>query len=359
MSQTGPRDWLILETSGRGHRSGFVRLLVDESSRRTPTRRTSIVTSFDAVATDSWRKQLDSHGQTFELVVSRRPFLRVANRLLRLSEHVVVPDGDRWLPSLFMLSLVMRWRLVGCVLILRPTPDRSTRSRMASVTKHLLRSALARLSPALRVFDLAAAPTGDLCGDVVLDPIAFAPLSLPREEWLARHQLACSARVALLIGDISERKCVGELVDAVRLSQMPGLILVAVGRPTPAIRSIFAAAERLGDERVRVIEGFISNEEFDTWVAIADAVCVVNRYEGSSGVLLKAWAAGTPLLVGGSWSVIAAARALGAARIETLSLQPEVLVLRLQEAVSTERAHVATEVWESRTAQFVRLMLGP
>jgi glycosyltransferase involved in cell wall biosynthesis len=358
MKYPGPRKCLILETNGRGHRSWFVRLLVQESRHRTPPRMPTIVTTAEVLTTDAWLEHLQSFRPAFDLVVARRPLFRVARRILCSPNYLVVPDGDKWMPGLCILSLWMRRSLVGSVLILRPTPVHSAKSRLAALTKRSLRRVLARWSPDMTVFELVAAPTNSN-SNILLDPIAFAPAVVDREAWMIRHKLARSSRVALVIGDISERKCVAELAEAARLSDLPGLVLVAVGRPTPAIRSVFALAHSVGDKRVCLLENFISDQEFDTWIAVADAVCIIHRNEGSSGVLLKAWAAGTPVLVGGASSVVQAARTLGAARIEAPSLHPEVLVHQIEKAVSTQRSHVAVNEWESRAVQFTDAMLGP
>lgn len=76
-------------------------------------------------------------------------------------------------------------------------------------------------------------------------------------------------------------------------------VVGAVRDPTPANRAYAEAlrAAAAGTPGVELVERFVSDEEFDAWLAAADALLLPYRRAWSSGALARAQAVGTPAVV--------------------------------------------------------------
>ena len=133
-----------------------------------------------------------------------------------------------------------------------------------------------------------------------------------RSAWLSDHGISPAEAILAIVGDVSERKCAPQVVTAFgQLPETTALSLVLVGRLDEMTTR---AVEKLGPSslaKVHVFPGYLAAEDFDSWIAYADAVMVMHTNAGSSGVLLKSVAMGTPAIVGGHKSVKASAKALG------------------------------------------------
>ena len=107
----------------------------------------------------------------------------------------------------------------------------------------------------------------------------------------------------LLFGSLEERKGMFETLDALRRlppDRARRVALVLAGRTYDAIRPRLAdaiGAARATGAQVIFEERFVPDAELDDWVGAADLVLALYRgHVGSSGVVLRAAASGTPLL---------------------------------------------------------------
>ncbi len=151
--------------------------------------------------------------------------------------------------------------------------------------------------------------------DQLPDPVFFDPPTSSRDEWLRGNGLDPARKWIVVIGELSERKCIRELMEAILSDQLreSRWSLLAVGKISAGLASDLRMLAEQNPDLIAVREGFVPDQEFDTWIAHADAVSVLHRNEASSGVLLKSWAAGACVLAGGAESVLSAAQTLGVA----------------------------------------------
>lgn len=151
--------------------------------------------------------------------------------------------------------------------------------------------ALRHLSPRVRIEPLP-------------DP---AHVDAPREAPASvRHRFGVEPgrRLALLFGHLSARKGVLQLLDAlphVGAESAGGLAILLAGRVDPAMREALDARlhalRRTTLTQVLVHDAFLAHDEIQSVVAAADLGLVpYQRHIGSSGVLMRAAAAGVPVL---------------------------------------------------------------
>lgn len=128
-----------------------------------------------------------------------------------------------------------------------------------------------------------------LHGDVSRD-VARRRLGIPAEE-----------RLFVCAGFITPAKGYERAILAFEEAGSPGrLVLLAsvrsVTQPNREYeRWVASLAERV--PRVELVERYVSDDEFDAWIAAADAVVLPYRRAWSSGVLARAQAIGTPAVV--------------------------------------------------------------
>jgi len=135
------------------------------------------------------------------------------------------------------------------------------------------------------------------------DPARFPRAQRSKAEVRATLGIDSDRRLALLFGSLEDRKGIFETLDAVgRLAPEPArrLSLVFAGRTydevRPRLEAALKTAQRSG---VQVVfdERFVPDDELDDLVLAADVVLAPYRgHVGSSGVVARAAAAGTPLL---------------------------------------------------------------
>jgi glycosyltransferase involved in cell wall biosynthesis/multidrug transporter EmrE-like cation transporter len=117
-----------------------------------------------------------------------------------------------------------------------------------------------------------------------------------------RLGLANSAPVFVCAGFLQPSKGFDRAVEAFAEAGEDGASLYVVGSirdRTPENEAyVRELADRCRDEpRVTLVERYLSDEEFDLWVAAADWVVLPYRRAWSSGVLARAHALGTPAIV--------------------------------------------------------------
>lgn len=326
------RVW-IAEPNFEGHRLFYVRLLLEAASGREID--IEIVTTSEARHSQEWVVHLDG---TQARVLERQTYWPT---LLEVSERwgialVVVPDADRAL-----LDLVRRWpyrsRLRLSALLMRGTSG----AGMGLVARHAAKVALVaamRMASRGRAdFLTLEATIGQqwagwhwLGVRAVEDPVHFGVNFSDAEDWRRAQGVQSGAKLFLVIGDVSERKCVKEILTA--WSNVPAdHVLALVGSVDSAVRATVDALSPEVARKVFIRDGYLPDQEFDNWIAAADAVFVLHRNEGSSGVLLKALAAGTPVIAGGATNVVDRARSAGPTSTVVERLTPPEIAAAVKE----------------------------
>ncbi len=102
-----------------------------------------------------------------------------------------------------------------------------------------------------------------------------------------------------IFGVISDRKNVPLVAAAVEAASPDAQLLLA-GQLEPDVADWLAAQPDATRERIRVFEGFLSNDVLDLLVAASDVVTIAQNNNGPSGIMGKAVAAGVPVLSAGS-----------------------------------------------------------
>jgi len=128
-------------------------------------------------------------------------------------------------------------------------------------------------------------------------------IQAPADRTAARRRLRIPAGEAALVspGFIHPGKGFDRAVVSFRDAGAGGRLYI-VGSVKDPIPTNMAHARLLRElakdvPGVRLVERFVDDEEFDTWIAAADAVILPYRRSWSSGVLARAQAVGTPAVV--------------------------------------------------------------
>ena len=353
-SQPAPSAWVIVEPNGSGHRFWYVHLLLSHLTAAGELGRATVVTTQAATKLVEWDMFLGPYlGRGLRVVAvdgSTDDCLRAARST---EAFVVFPDGDRLLAAATWLAL--RGRRGSSLLLMRPFRSPGLRGAITYVAKRALIALAAVAAPTVRVLRLSATPRDSRRG-WVSDPTVFAPRAVDRDEWLAAAGLSPGRRTLVVLGDVGERKHAAEFIDIFRSPAAPvGWQLALVGRPDAVARH--ALAGLTVDEAVTLIEGFVTDEDFDTWVSVADAVAVVHRNEGASGILGKCAAGDTPVLIGGAASLRSAAGHLSipAARLDHVTAPKVTAAL----ATLPPRSPVPPTLTEDPSSTvFARALLG-
>jgi glycosyltransferase involved in cell wall biosynthesis len=105
----------------------------------------------------------------------------------------------------------------------------------------------------------------------------------------------------LCAGFLHPAKGFERAVRAFNQAGSPGRLVVvgSVRQPTPEALSYVRTLRELCEQTsgVTLIEGYVSDEGFDTWIAAADALVLPYRRAWSSGALARAQKLGTPAFV--------------------------------------------------------------
>jgi hypothetical protein len=282
-------------------------------------------------------------------------------RAARDGSNVVITDADTWLLSLLAVRFRTFRSVKGSILLMRSQPNVELGSRARHAIKKILVGVLRRLHSQLVISALVAVNDASQ-PFVVLDPVAFSPSGKGREEWLSLHGLDRAKKWLVVLGEVSERKCIGLLLDALMTDAavQAGWGLLVIGKPSqPMLAKRLTEVSREQPGRIVFRNAFLNDEEFDTWLSVADAMSVLYKNEGSSGVLLKCWAAGATVILGGSQSVLSAAESLDMKCHRVEDLSPEG-ILRAVLSVDEEFAVPVPNVtdWQGRSDQFARVLLG-
>jgi glycosyltransferase involved in cell wall biosynthesis len=347
----------IVELNGAGHRLWYVALLLEAAANNGRT--TKLLVGHDVLRRPEWQEYivplLTRLHTAVEVVTASRT--EILKRATDGRARLVIPDGDRWAGSLLRCALT-RGRLHGSVLRMRPLREKGFEARVRFIAKTIVWKIVDSLHVGLGVFSLAPVALRRL---EIPDPVTFRPPSIDRDAWLQRHGLDPSLRWLLVLGELSERKHVPELIRAfdTEIARRTRWGMVAVGTLNDAARRSLGGRLRIDDDRFHLKEGFVSDADFDSWVALADCAAVLHKNEASSGVLLKCWAAGTDVMVGGARSVVEAARQLGINRREVGTVTSESVLAALSNHARLKGGRQPTSLMlETRTKQFTHALLG-
>jgi glycosyltransferase involved in cell wall biosynthesis len=125
--------------------------------------------------------------------------------------------------------------------------------------------------------------------------------ALDPDDARARLRLAPEGPLFLCAGFLHQDKGFDRAVRAFAAARSPGRLYIvgSVQTPTPEtlayVEDLRTLCERTGG--VTMIERYVSNEEFDEWIAAADLAVFPYRRAWSSGALARAQRLGTPALV--------------------------------------------------------------
>jgi len=332
------RDTLLVKKQGRvwiyeprsdGHRLDYVSLLVDHL--RAANKAHVVVTTRQVLDSVEWRSKQSLRGVTICETVGRRLEPDLLRRVRDDGGTLVIPDGDKHLARVVLSPRALpRTRL----LVMRGHPQPGIRANFVFAAK-LLVVAFGRLRRQLTLLSLEATHHTQerslqaLGVRAVLDPVTLRPLTTAREDWKLRMGLAETTEVVAVIGDLSERKSIMEVLQAWDQSLPSSRVLALVGTPSESARLAFEAHAARHPANYFLRLEYVSDEEFDGWIQVADCVLMAYTDEASSGVLLKCAAAGTPVIVAGSRLVRAIARELEVPSI----LVPEIGVESLRLAL--------------------------
>jgi glycosyltransferase involved in cell wall biosynthesis len=359
-----PRVTIFLEQF-TGHRLWYVRLLCDALVQT--QRQVSVQLPDAARAHPALREHLAGLPDDRVTVdFYRSTAHRRLRSILRQDREVVLPDGDKHLAQV-VGSLVVA-RLAGFVgrgsrpgrvrlLLLRHTPGTSARSRLVFRAKLLLEVVCARTLSTVSVGTLVMDAEAPHQGPVVpvLDPTVFrcgpgdtresarAALSLPADETLVS-----------IAGAITARKNYRSALAGV-LRSRGSIRLLLVGQLDDAARAFIASLDPPSRSAVLLRDEYLSDADLDRYILASDAVLALYANTGSSGIVLKAAAAGTPVVGSAGNSEVEAFITKHRAGVITPSLSSDDVSTAIEDALAAPPR--AARAVDSGPA-FARQLLG-
>jgi hypothetical protein len=309
----GVRRTLIVEPNPDGHRLWYVRLLIDHIKQRTlpPP---CVVTTETAPRSIEWAVHLGNPPHMVSPIDRKGNWTAATARLLASSSSpFIVPDGDSIIQHLLKYAIYKAFssrRPRGVILLMRMHPHPTLVGLVRFLAKVIVVLLMRAWAPDIKVATLESRLSQQhrlvkaLGIPAVPDPVYYMPSSSMGPSWLAQHGLDRGLPTFLIIGELSERKSVPEILQAWTNCQPAAAQLVLVGRPTDAIRTYLQGMDSAQSSSVKLFDEYLPDSAFDTWIGSAQYVFVLHKNEGSSGVLLKCAAAGTAVIAGGSRSVV-------------------------------------------------------
>ena len=285
----------VLEPHAAGHRFWYVQLIADAA----PDGCVLVTTPAGAESTE-FAQHLGSCQLVTEVSADSATDIGnwFRNALVRgtAGDHVLVPDAEAALWPLLTTNLDRSTAVTA--LLMRMNRGFGPHGAAVYAAKLVLAGALrVRWGGRLRVLALVPAGTRDslplrLAGiGLVHDPVRFEPTQT--DPSTARRHLGIPADLPIfsVVGPLSARKCIPELIEAWATGGPPPGLLLLAGTAGPEIAE---AVRRAGPpERSRIVlrNGYVDDRDFDTYLAASDVAVLLYRNRGSSGVLGKALAA--------------------------------------------------------------------
>ncbi|GAB5537190.1 MAG: hypothetical protein Rubg2KO_34390 [Rubricoccaceae bacterium] len=320
-----PSHLLIVAPSSDGHHPEYVRWIVDGALHygaetvtvAGPTALVSSLNQFSSPASLVSALPLPE----FDMLDDDTSLWRIGRRTQIAIQRAV----DQVQPSEVLLSYLDH-ALLGLAIGLRftipvqisgilfrptlhePSPSGVKRSVRAMQKRILLR--LAAANPHLhRAFTLDpdavdALRSHHIPATFLPDPVEPAQPSADRDTVRAHFEVEPSRQLAVLFGSLEERKGVFELMEALcelAPEQASALTVVIVGQTYDAIRprllDAIAHAQQHSKAQILFQEAFIPDTDLVNLTLAADLVLAPYKgHVGSSGVILRASASGTPVL---------------------------------------------------------------
>lgn len=305
---------LIVEPNPDGHRLYYVSLLVHWC--RAGGHDVSIVTTPRATTSPEWTIHLDGQLTPDAVVVRSEPwftFENLAGHARSAAGLTVIPDGDRFLPSVALRGWPRGRRL--SVLAMRPDaqPGRSRVVRLVrgAAKKGLIAAAGVRRG--VRAFALRS-PLSTRRPPLrwVADPVTLRSDDETVAGLRRRLEAAGADYWIGVFGAISARKHLHVIAEA--LAEVPGVGLLVAGEVDAEARELarpaFAKLDAAARPHVELAPP-LDEATFDSAICAVDCVVVAHSNEGSSGVAAKAAVAGRRLVLAGARSLRRDAESLG------------------------------------------------
>lgn len=303
---------LIVEPDPRGHRLYYVRILVDAFLAQ--GRSVVVLTTTTTLRSSEWNTHLAGATPRLEVRVTTDFTLPALAQAANETgaDLTVLPDGDGYLVS----ALRQGWRGTGklSLLVLRADgqPRKAGLRHARGAAKKTL-AWLAGLRPRVRVSALRS-PLVERRGPLrwAPDPITVNCSEVDVRE--IREQLdSYGDRYWIgIFGFVTARKNLPLIVEAIMGEPDIGL-LVAGSFDADVARAagpLLAEFTRTGGV-VHHMPAPLNDAEFDGAIRAVDCVVAAYSNEGPSGVILKAAAAGTRLILAGAMSLKRDAMSLG------------------------------------------------
>ncbi|HEY4376856.1 MAG TPA: hypothetical protein VGM93_06845, partial [Acidimicrobiales bacterium] len=190
------------------------------------------------------------------------------------------------------------------MLLMRFPQDLTLRDRPA-VAMRAAKVALSALARGTRAADRIVylvgrheSRSGRLLGQV-RDPAICTAHARDRAALRERYDLPADRRLVGIIGDLSIRKCLPMVAEAVVRSG-PDVDLLLAGKMTDDMKAWLDGLPPPQRARVHTKLGFLPDEELDAYVAAADVISLALLNPGPSGIQGKALVAGVPTVSAGS-----------------------------------------------------------
>jgi len=219
---------------------------------------------------------------------------------------IIVLSGD---DALF--ALAAEWRACRRVEIrslffrLAPQPEPRAMARYAArlTALALLKVALPKLQAHVLLLPVGRSRrTHRLLGLTPVTDASAGEALVPAGHVRARGAVGLAAvtgPVVLVIGMLGPGKHVDTVIEAWRIGALPNGRLIFAGQADRKTDELLMGAAK-NRASIEYRPGRLTDIEFDHLLEAADVVCAIYRYSASSGIVLRALALGSPVLVGGS-----------------------------------------------------------
>lgn len=348
----------VLEPRSGGHRLWYVRLIADAAPDRC-----TLVTTADCLRSTEFTLHLGSSQLSTE-VVDRVPgdggrwFMAALAIAPQRRGAIIVPDAESALRHL-LTARVHRPTAMTAVLM-RMNRGVGPRGAVVFAAKLALAVVL-RLRWGRRLRLIALLPAGStrspalrLAGvGMVHDPVRFQPWTTDPDAARRRLHLPAGMPIFSIVGPLSERKCVLEVIEAWTSADSPPGLLMLAGTATPEVVEAVDRAGPPSESCIVLRDQYVDDAQFDTYLTASDVAVLLYRNRGSSGVLGKALAADCDVLTSVRMPPVRAVDRHRVARLEELT---------------PDRIRAALALWPGRrdrdvratddSASFSRVLLG-
>ncbi|MDQ0734047.1 hypothetical protein [Arthrobacter agilis] len=304
-----PRRVAIVEPNFTGHRLYYVRLLVEESTRRGDE--VFVLLADGASSSDEFKHQLADLQGKFTLVSLRERTQNLdVGRLGSIAadfktDLIVVPDGDRVARAMAFSS---KWKGPGnlSVLVLREKAQSDGflgRAYLVNALKYLIHRWADRGRNAKIVLLKTALWTGKSTLTTANDPVTMSATKTSIRQVREEIGLDSSRHWFSVLGFVDERKNLPLVARTLAQldAQRIGFLVAGQCAPTALNSALpFIDLMRSNGGSVIVIDRMLSDLELDSVVSAVDTVIMAHSNDGSSGLFGKAAAAGTRIVAAGS-----------------------------------------------------------